>query len=152
MAIESAMLNTLDLSLKENNQTKLKKELEFLCWFNECVSLSKDGGELGIQFVHGSLDVFFFIIISSLLSYSGISICRERVKIIIFTELSDGKFHADGGVNWAHTKVSFHSVIKKIHRVIYLETWNLVVGCRKLSFGDHCIRRNDLFRLRSAAL
>ena len=86
--------------------------MEFLCCFSEYVNLGKDGVELGIQFVHGSFDVFFFIMISFLLSYSHISFCREQVKIIIF-ELSDEKFHADGSVSWAHTKMGFHCVIKK---------------------------------------
>ena len=84
-----------------------------MCCFSEYVNLGKDGVELGIQFVHGSFDVFFFIMISFLLSYSHISFCREQVKIIIFTELSDKEFHADGSVSWAHTKMGFHCIIKK---------------------------------------
>ena len=108
-----------------------------MCWFSECVYLSEDGGELGIQFVHGSLDDFFSL--EFLLSYSSICFCRKQVKVITFTELSDRWFHADGDINWAHTKADFHCVIKKSHRMIYLETWILVVGCGKLSFGDGCI-------------
>ena len=103
--------------------------------------MSEDGGELGIQFVHGSLDGFFFIKIFFLLSYSRICFCRKQVKVITFTELSDGKIHADDGISWAHTKADFHCLIKKSHRLIYLETRILVVGCRKLSFGDCSIRR-----------
>ena len=43
-----------------------------------------DGGELQIQFVNGSLEVFF-ILTSFLLSYFRISFCREKIKVIIFT-------------------------------------------------------------------
>ena len=84
-----------------------------MCCFSEYVNSGKDGGELGIQFVHGSFDSFFFIMISFLLPCSRISFCRKQIKIILFTELSDGKFHADGSVSWARTKMGFHCIIKK---------------------------------------
>ena len=58
---------------------------------------------------------FFFIMISFLLSYSRISFWRGQVKVIIFTYLLDGKFHADGGVNWAHTK-SISTALSKMSR------------------------------------
>ena len=76
--------------------------------------MSEDGGELGIQFVHGSLDGFFFIKIFFLLSYSRICFCRKQVKVITFTELSDGKIHADGRINWAHTKAISTALSRKV--------------------------------------
>ena len=90
------MPNRLDQSRLKNKKINSKKlcaefTAEFMCWFSECVYLSEDGGELGIQFVHVSLDGFFFIIIRFLLFYSRICFCRRQVKIITFTELSDGK-------------------------------------------------------------
>ena len=58
------MPNRLGQSLLKNNKINFKKlcaefTAEFVCWFSECVYLSEDGGGLGIQFVHGSLDGFF---------------------------------------------------------------------------------------------
>ena len=61
---------------------------------------------------------FFFVMISFLLSHSRMSFGREQVKIIIFTELSDEKFHVDGSVSWAHTNGFPLRHQKKSHRMV----------------------------------
>ena len=43
---------------------------------------------------------------------------REQVKIIIFTELSDEKFHVDGSVRWAHANGFPLRHQKKSHRMV----------------------------------